>query len=440
MQHEDDHCCEVLRTPSLGGEVDEKNLSSRAPSVHFLKCEFCADVEAGGFAPDCSVYEIEADIIRARGSDVLCPRDGRLGAAYVDTLSSDKNVGPATHFLSYAWGNSVQDIVDSLTTWQDRRNLDPRRTNVWLCCLCENLHRPRRREAIINPQEFANIAMARILGIGKVLALVGPWFAPLFVGRCWCLYELHISIQLLGDGGLEILMPPREEEAFGRALHSGQSLNRILDALDVVKLENASVSSPEDRRCILSIVGERQEQVNVNIVRRLQNGFKAIAKKYLASGADDGGLATPMVPEVEEEEPNESCHSWAVSQEDCSRRSNGDTRESPQKATQDHDLVPIAEADRRWAEHCGTVDLTNVLDDVPLRMPSEQDDDGMELGAFCASKQLVLQVCAIQKCTAPAPWNNQASRPTLSHPERRLAKNNQGPCNDSTLCNDGFHL
>jgi len=266
----------------------QESLSSEAPSVHFLKCDFLADVEAGGFAPDCSVYEIEADIIRARGSDVLCPRDGRLGAAYVDTLSSDKNVGPATHFLSYAWGNSVQDIVDSLTTWQDRRNLDPRRTNVWLCCLCENLHRPRRREAIINPQEFANIAMARILGIGKVLALVGPWFAPLFVGRCWCLYELHIAIQLLGDGGLEILMPPSEEEAFGRALRSGVSLHTILDAFDDVKLENASVSSPEDRRCILSSVGERREHINIEVVRRLKNGFEAIARKYLASGADDG--------------------------------------------------------------------------------------------------------------------------------------------------------
>jgi len=150
------------------------------------------------------------------------------------------------------------------------------------------LHRPCRREAIINPQEFANRAMARILGIGKVLALVGPWFAPLFVGRCWCLYELHIAIQLLGDGGLEILMPPSEEEAFGRALRSGVSLHTILDAFDDVKLENASVSSPEDRRCILSSVGERREHINIEVVRRLKNGFEAIARKYLASGADDG--------------------------------------------------------------------------------------------------------------------------------------------------------
>jgi len=480
-------------------QVAQKNLSSRAPSVHFLKYYFRADVEAGGFAPDSSVYEIEADIIRARGSDVLCPRDGKLGAAYVDTLSNDENVGLATHFLSYAWGNSVQDIVDSLAAWQERRDLDPRRTNVWLCCLCENLHRPCRRDAIINPRTFAARVNARILGIGRVLALVGPWFAPLFVGRCWCLYELHIANQLLGDGGLEILMPPSEEEAFGRALRSGVGLHRILDALDGVKLENASASS-EDRRCILSVVGECREQVNMTIVRRLQNGFKAIARKYEVADTDDGGLAMPMSPTVDEEEHTEFCDSWAVTPT-ASQRSNGDSGESTQKNTQDKDpewekalrIVdettaevsrlmeevrsapgkkkqalsdrkkflleseqysaalrylqdPIAESERRWAEHYGTVDLTSVLDDVPLGIPSEADDDGLELVECCVNKQSAMQACTIRKCAASGPSNNLASRPTLDYPERSLAKTNQGSCVDSTSAKVGsqnkslFHL
>lgn len=473
-------------------QVAQKSLSSRAPSVHFMKCYFRADVEAGGFAPDCSIYEIEADVIRARGSDVLCPRDGRLGAAYVDTLCSDENVGSATHFLSYAWGNSVQDIVDSLAAWQQRRNLDPWRTNVWLCCLCENLHRPRRREAIVNPRGFADRVNARILGIGKVLALVGPWFAPLFVGRCWCLYELHIANQLLGDDALEILMPPSEEEAFGRALRSGVSLHSILDALDGVKLENASISSPEDRRCILSVVGEHREQVNTTIVRRLQNGFQAIASKYVTYESDDGGLAMPISPTVDDEEPAELCDSWAVSQEENSQRSNGDTSESTLKVTQEKDpewekafrIVedtaaevsrlmddarsaphkqkqslldrkkflleseqysaalrylqdPVAESERRWAEHYGTVDLTSVLDDVPLTNPSEPDDDGMELVACCASKQ----ACTMRKCTAPGLHNSK-----VHHPEQRLAKVNQGSYDDSACTKAGsrkisvFHL
>merc|ERR1740123_1029660 len=93
---------------------------------------------------------------------------------------------------------------------------------------------------------------------------------------------------------------------------------------------------------------------------------------------------------------------------------------------------PVAESERRWAEHYGTVDLTSVLDDVPLGIPSEPDDDGMELVACCANKQSAMQACTIRKCAPSGPSNNLASRPTLDHPEQSLAKANQGSCDDST--------
>lgn len=108
---------------------------------------------------------------------------------------------------------------------------------------------------------------------------------------------------------------------------------------------------------------------------------------------------------------------------------------------------PAAESQRRWAEHYGTVDLTSVLDDVPLGVPSEAEDDGLELVACCASKQLALPACTMQKCGAtPPPSTNPLSRPTPKHREQRLAKANQGSCDDAISAKEGsqkkflFHL
>jgi len=146
----------------------------------------------------------------------------------------------------------------------------------------------------------------------------------------------------------------------------------------------------------------------------------------------------PMSPTVEDEENTECCDSWAISEKDFSQRSNGDIGELPQQGTQEHDP--------EWDQAFRTVDETTAEDEawsVPIPLsPLETDDDGMELVAFCAGKQLTLQACTIFKCAAPAPSNNQASRPSPCHPEQRLAKANQGSCNDSisSEAESLFHL
>lgn len=49
-----------------------------------------------------TAYDVKDLIVLPRTKDVLCPRDGQMGAIFVDTLSDDANVGTATAILSYA--------------------------------------------------------------------------------------------------------------------------------------------------------------------------------------------------------------------------------------------------------------------------------------------------------------------------------------------------
>ena len=97
-----------------------------------------------------SVYDIEPTVIREKGRNVVCPRDGKLGAAYVDCVGVAQGAGMATHMLSYTWGYSVEtDIVDGLKEFckNSEPHLDPSGTHFWICCFCINQHRVVEQQA-----------------------------------------------------------------------------------------------------------------------------------------------------------------------------------------------------------------------------------------------------------------------------------------------------
>jgi hypothetical protein len=44
--------------------------------------------------------------------------------------------------ISYTWGHTIEDIIDILeTAFVARKKLDPKRSYMWICCLCNNQHR-----------------------------------------------------------------------------------------------------------------------------------------------------------------------------------------------------------------------------------------------------------------------------------------------------------
>ena len=51
---------------------------------------------------EAKIYEIEPDVIRVTGERTVCPRDGRIGAAYVDAID-DSAVDHSSCMLSYTW-------------------------------------------------------------------------------------------------------------------------------------------------------------------------------------------------------------------------------------------------------------------------------------------------------------------------------------------------
>ena len=82
---------------------NRKKKSPNGMSVHWLCNGLLKEVEEAGLSRDSNIYELKEPIIRKKGENVRCPRDRKIGAAYVDCLEGKDNVGPATFMLSYAW-------------------------------------------------------------------------------------------------------------------------------------------------------------------------------------------------------------------------------------------------------------------------------------------------------------------------------------------------
>jgi hypothetical protein len=149
-------------------------------SVHHLEHVFlkqvCAATDANGKSQSRSskIYEIENlqgpnGVIQNKGVNVFCPLDGKEGAAYVHCLQGNDHVGGATHMLSYSWGYSIGDIIDTLNDFCRTHKLDPKRTYIWICCLCINEHRVVAQSAI-NQIDFFAILGKRV----KELAMCWP--------------------------------------------------------------------------------------------------------------------------------------------------------------------------------------------------------------------------------------------------------------------------
>jgi len=258
-------------------------------SVYCLKNTLLKDVEDAGLDATATVYEIEDlrekekfGVIRRKGASVFCPRDKKIGAAYVDCLKGIDNVGPANRMLSYVWGYTVGSIVDSLETYCHQTRLDTKRTYIWICCLCNNQHR-FKDEVPFNT--LYNNFKDKVVGVGHILAMMAPWNKPKYLERVWCIFEMHTA-HTADDVKVEIIMPPKEEGEMFLGLYD---YNNFIKALVGARIENAEAFNESDKVNIMKLVnnttgGAAALNNNVNkLLRRCYQTMMLAAVETLGS-------------------------------------------------------------------------------------------------------------------------------------------------------------
>lgn len=110
-------------------------------------------------------------VVMPATTDVTCPRDGLKGCAYVDVLTAEDDVGPATALLSYTWAYRIVSVANALVRWAEAGDRRHHSTYIWICCLCLNQH---RMESIMSPSELANALRPRVVTIGRILPMLDP--------------------------------------------------------------------------------------------------------------------------------------------------------------------------------------------------------------------------------------------------------------------------
>eukprot|EP00927_Polykrikos_kofoidii_P021340 TRINITY_DN20221_c0_g1_i1.p1 TRINITY_DN20221_c0_g1~~TRINITY_DN20221_c0_g1_i1.p1 ORF type:complete len:1227 (-),score=208.50 TRINITY_DN20221_c0_g1_i1:66-3704(-) len=269
----------------------------RGVSVHHLSSDFSRAVRDAGFSDISTVYEIEPKVIRAPGANIICPRDGRLGCAYVDVVRGKSHVGLATVMLSYTWGYTVGDIVDTLVSYCRDFNLAPEDTFVWMCCLCVNQYRVLESTKLgrqVPFEEFCDTFGQRVRGVRTIVAMMSPWRFPGYITRVWCCFEFFYAYQFEKD--LVIAMPPREAQDFRDTLlketADGSDWNAMWTALASVDVAQANASVREDKLCISKMIedGPGFHKINTSIAKHLQQWIVKSSDGYLSKCLEENTL------------------------------------------------------------------------------------------------------------------------------------------------------
>ena len=125
----------VMREGASNTARGWRSLRGIAPA--HLHNVFLPEVAAEGLSPASNIYDVEANVIRSKSKSITCPRDGRLGAAYVDCIPNVQ-AGQSSVMLSYAWSYTIGDIVDTLREFCRTSGHDTESTFFWICVFCIN--------------------------------------------------------------------------------------------------------------------------------------------------------------------------------------------------------------------------------------------------------------------------------------------------------------
>jgi len=273
------------------------NVRPSGVSVHWLIEGLLVEVKDAGFDQAAPIYKLEdlsdpkCGVIRRKGKDIVCPRDGKIGAAYVDCLKGEDNVGPANIMLSYGWGNAIGDIVDTLVDFCKCNHLEIKRTYIWICCLCNNQHRvaENKKSGIeVEFEEFRDIFGSCVTGIGNVIAMMSPWNKPIYLTRVWCIFELYTA-SVNKDCQVSIVMPPSDKE---NMVESIKNIDVLYEVLASTKVQDAKASESSDRERILALIEEGagiyslNNQVN-NLLRQwVKDAVIEAVQSYEADAGD----------------------------------------------------------------------------------------------------------------------------------------------------------
>lgn len=219
----------------------------------------------------------------ALGRSAVCPRDGRLGCALVDVLPS----GPATHFLSWAWGYSLMTVVLALRHWCAESKIDATQTFIWICFFCNNQERILKEKTKEGSDDLESTFQSRLQSIGRVLVLFDEWSKPAYLTRVWCIFETFVAAR--ASISYTLIFPPESSKSLHETLQRGMHLEVTKD-WSSIDVGQARASRPVDEEKVKGLITRTSsfEEVNTVVKSHLVGWFKKQFEVIFEKGVQEG--------------------------------------------------------------------------------------------------------------------------------------------------------
>lgn len=197
------------------------------------------------------------------GRGKTCPRDGQAGCALTDWLPRGHRRA-CTHFLSWTWGYTLNQVCGALQQWLEQANLDPERIFLYMCFFVNNQHRIIISGTVSGSDNLETVFESNLKRIGKMVALLDDWNAPLYLSRIWTVFEQFTAVKLGID--VEIIIPPSACCTLVREIHKGEvGIKLVRRSLCRVDSKNAKAWSEQDER---KVKQEIQDTIGFEAVNR----------------------------------------------------------------------------------------------------------------------------------------------------------------------------
>jgi len=190
----------------------------------------------------------------AVGGGLLCPRDLQPGCSFIDSVAK-KYRKKANHFMSWVWGYELSIVQGAMKRYLTANNESVQEDQVFLyvCFFCNNQWRILVQKTSSGSDNLSTIFEARLMQIGKVVAVMDSWENPVYTKRIWTIYEQYVATKI----GIPVhfTLPELPSASMFKRIERGRSgIQYVVNTISDVDAEKAQASHPEDEKTVKDLI------------------------------------------------------------------------------------------------------------------------------------------------------------------------------------------
>eukprot|EP01045_Picozoa_sp_COSAG04_P018514 COSAG04_NODE_1718_length_5812_cov_4.154210_3_plen_980_part_00 len=178
--------------------------------------------------------------------------------------SGRRKVGEATVFVSHVWKMTAKDFFEVCLAELEENDY------AWVDLYLHNQYQgPVSTIGDENSMYWINKFGELVGGIGKVIAIVTDWEAPVMLTRIWCLFELNAAIDTGAD--LRFVATAAERQDLSLNLNDKfESLDAIVASIEVRDCDAKRPHEIQDKAIFLSKLRGIEDDVNEKLRKEMQ--------------------------------------------------------------------------------------------------------------------------------------------------------------------------